>query len=81
VELVVLDDSVLDKVLIPVLTLADDDDEVEAEAVELDDTMVSLEYTDRRLPAPQYSRLFPEHRKLQSEAGAGTEPAPNSLPQ
>lgn len=38
-------------------------------------------YSSSRFPAPQYSKLFPGQRKLQSPAGAGMDPAPRELPQ
>ena len=39
-------------------------------------------YSSRRLPAPQYSRLFPGHKKLQSAwLVALTLPVPSVLPQ
>jgi hypothetical protein len=38
-------------------------------------------YTDNLLPAPHSSVPSPGHGKLQSVAGAGTEPPVNELPQ
>jgi len=52
--------------------------------VELDDDeeLAPLStYTERRFPAPQYSSGLPPHSKLQSVAGAGTDPALKLFPQ
>jgi hypothetical protein len=38
-------------------------------------------YADKRFPAPQYSSGLPPHGKLQSVAGAGTDPALKLFPQ
>jgi hypothetical protein len=38
-------------------------------------------WTDSRNPAPQYSNELPIHSKLQSLAGAGTEPGLKEFPQ
>lgn len=47
---------------------------------ELDETGASP-YISSLFPAPQYSRLFPGHKKLQSPLAARTDPAPRLLPQ
>ena len=54
------------------LDCTDDD---EPEIVEL------KTYTESLFPAPQYSVLSPGHRKLQSVAGATTDPALKESPQ
>lgn len=76
VEVVVVLRMVLTPVLIPV-----DESTVDDLMVELDVVTPFLVYTDKRLPAPQNSKLFPAHKKLHSETGAGTEPALKLLPQ
>jgi hypothetical protein len=38
-------------------------------------------YTERRFPAPHFSAELPAHAKLQSDAGAATEPALKLFPQ
>jgi hypothetical protein len=58
--------------------------ELELDVVELDEDEVAIPlstYTERRFPAPQYSSGLPPHGKLQSVAGAGTDPALKLFPQ
>jgi len=58
------------------------DEEVVEEPDEEDDCETPFfVYTDSRNPAPQSSNELPLHVKLQSVAGAETEPALKELPQ
>lgn len=69
----------LAEVEVRLVELVDDELDVDDDDEDEDDEEL-LVYTDRRLPAPQYVALSPAQRKLQSVAGAGTEPAPKELP-
>jgi hypothetical protein len=80
VELVVRDDPIVELVTGDETT-TDEDEETGLDEDELDCPAPFLLYTLRRLPAPHSWYLLPEHRKLQSDAGAATLPVPKVFPQ
>jgi hypothetical protein len=59
-----------------------DEDKLDEDKLDEDEEAALLSsYTERRFPAPQYSSALPPHGKLQSVAGAGTDPVLKLFPQ
>jgi hypothetical protein len=81
-----VEDDELDEVVIELLVIELEILELKLELeldIKLDEEEAALlsSYTERRFPAPQYSSELPPHGKLQSVAGAGTDPLLKLFPQ
>ncbi len=64
----------------PIIAELEIDEIVDNEELDVEIRAESL-YSSNLFPAPQYSRLFPGHLKLQSLIPSGTDPALMELPQ